>query len=105
MSTIKPVEIRKIPMLRHLVNSSPTRTLILLALVCGTVVTGSIQAQRQAQKALGGHTVRLVTRDGKVIEGRLAAGSFTLNGTPSRSLSGETLLSINLAADASPREA
>ena len=90
-------------MLRHLVNSSPARTLILLALVCGTVATGVVQAQ----KAKGVRTVRLLTRDGKVIEGRLSAGGFTVNGTHSRSVS-ETLLSIisiNLAAEATAREA
>ncbi len=90
-------------MLRHLVNSSPARTLILLALICGTVATGVVQAQ----KAQGVRTVRLLTRDGKVLEGRLSAGGFTVNGTPSRSVS-ETLLSIisiNLAAEANPREA
>ncbi len=96
-------------MLHHLVNRSPARTLILLALVCGMVATESIQAQRQAQrqaqKAKGGRTVRLLTRDGKVLEGSLSAGGFTVNGAPSRSVGVETLLSINLAAEASPREA
>jgi len=92
-------------MLRHFVNSSSVRTLIILALVCGAVANGSIHAQKQAQKALGGRTVRLFTRDGKTLEGRLFASGFTVNGEPSRSVSGETLLSINLAADASPREA
>ncbi|MEO7633039.1 MAG: hypothetical protein ABIU20_06570 [Blastocatellia bacterium] len=92
-------------MLRYLVNLNPTRTLILLVLVCCMVATGSTQAQRQVQKAMSGRMVRVITRDGKVVEGRLSAGSFTVNGSPSRSLSAETLLSINLAADASPREA
>lgn len=100
-------------MLRHFVNSLPVRTFMLFALVCGPVATGSIQAQkqaqkqaqRQAQKAMGGRTVRLFTRDGRVLEGRLAAGSFTINGESSRSFSGETLLSINLAADAGSGEA
>jgi hypothetical protein len=101
MRKINPVDIRKIPMLRQLVNPSPARTLILLALVCGTVATGVVPAQ----KALGGRTVRLFTRDGKVLEGSLSAGGFTVNGATSRSVGGETLLSINLAAEASPREA
>src|SRR4029434_7304783 len=101
MSKTNPVDIRKTTLLCHLVNPSPARTLILLALVCGTVATGVVQAQ----KARGGRTVRLFTRDGKVLEGRLSAGGFTLNGVPSRSVDGETLLSINLAAEASPREA
>lgn len=93
-------------MLRHVVTLHPARTLIiLLAFVCGTVATRSIQAQKQAQKAVSGHTVRLFTRDGKVVEGRLSAVGFTVSGSPSRSGSGETMLSINLAADASPREA
>ncbi len=87
-------------MLRHLVNSNPARTFILLALICGMVATGVVQAQ----KAMAGHTVRLFTRDGKVVEGRLSVGGITVNGSPSRSVSAETLLSINLAADASPRE-
>jgi hypothetical protein len=85
----------------HLINSSPIRTFLLLALVCGAVATGVVQAR----KAAGGKTVRLVTRDGKTLEGSLSASGFTVNGAPSRFLSGETLLSINLAADASPREA
>lgn len=100
-------------MLRQFVNPNPARILILLALICGTFATGSIKAQKQAQKpaqknaqkAMNGRTVRVFTRDGKVLEGHLAAGSFTVNGEPSRSLGGGTLLSINLAAEASPREA
>ena len=98
MSKINPVEIRNIPMLRHLVNFNPARTILLLVLVCGMVATGVVQAQ----KAVAGRTVRLLTRDGKVLEGRLSAGGFTVN---ARSVGGETLLSINLAADASLREA
>lgn len=92
-------------MLRHLVNSSPAHTLILLALVCGTIATEGIQARSQVQRVMGGRTVRLLTRDGKVLEGRLSAGGFTVNGSSSRSLSGETLLSINLATEASSHEA
>lgn len=92
-------------MLHHLVNCTPARIFILLALVCATFATGRIQAQRQTQKAINGRTVRLFTRDGKVLEGRLSAAGFTVNGEPSRSVSAETLLSINLAAEASPREA
>jgi hypothetical protein len=104
MSKISPTNIRKIPMLCDFVTHNPTRILILLTLVYAMVATGSIQAQRQAQKAMGGRTVRVFTRDGKVLEGRLAAGGFTVNGAASRAVSGETLLSINLAAEASPRE-
>ena len=88
-------------MLRHNVNPCTVRILILLTLVCSMVATGGVQAQ----KAIVGRTVRLLTRESKVIEGSLSAGGFTINGTPSRSVNGETLLSINLAADASPREA
>ncbi len=84
-------------MLRYFVNLNSTRTLILLVFVCAMVATTIVQAQ----KAMGSRTVRALTRDGKVIEGRLAAGNFTLNGTKLR----DTPLSINLAADASPREA
>jgi hypothetical protein len=87
-------------MLCHRVKSGPARNLILLALVCGILATRDIQAQ----KAMGGRTVRLVTRDGKVLEGGLSGGSFTVNGAPSLLVSGETLLAINLADDASPRE-
>ena len=76
----------------------PVRTLILLVLVCLTVATGGIQTR----KAIGGRTVRLLTRDGKVLEGHLSAGGFTVNGKP---VSWETLLSINLAAEASSHEA
>ena len=88
-------------MLCHFVNYSPARTLILLALVCGLVATGVVQVQQ----AKVSRTVRLLTREGKVLEGSLSAGGFTVNGEPSRSVGVETLLSINLAAAASPREA
>lgn len=87
-------------MLRHFINLNPVRTCILLALVCGLVVTGAVQAQ----KAKNNRMVRLLKRDGKVLEGSLTAGGFTVNGVTSRTASGEALLSINLAADASPRE-
>ena len=87
-------------MLCHLVKSSPARTLILLVLVCGTFAIKDIQAQ----KAMGGRTVRLLTRDGKVLEGSLSGGGFTVNGAPSPFVSAETLLAINLADDASPGE-
>jgi hypothetical protein len=43
MSKNNPVDERKIRMLRQLVNFSPARTLILLALVCGTLATGVVQ--------------------------------------------------------------
>lgn len=88
-------------MLRHRINPGPTRTLIFLALVCTTVATGVVQVQQ----AKSSRAVRLLTRDGKVLEGSLSAGSFTVNGTASRSVSAETLLSLNLAAEASAREA
>ena len=87
-------------MLCHRVKPGPARTLLLLVLVCGTLATKDIQAQ----KAMGGRTVRVVTRDGKVLEGSLSGGGFTINGAPSPLVSGETLLAINLADDASPRE-
>ena len=88
-------------MLRHLVDHSPVRVLILLTLVCVTVATGFVQVQQ----AKGSRTAYLLTRDGKVLVGSLSAGSFTVNGSPSRAVSAETLLSINLAAEASPYEA
>jgi hypothetical protein len=100
MSKTNPVDIRNIPVLRHRVKRGLARTLIFLALVCGTVVMGVVQSQ----KAMSGRTVRLFTRDGRVLEGVLSGGGATVNGTLSRYLVGETLLSINLAADASPRE-
>lgn len=89
------------PVAKRNISILPPSTLILLALVCGTVATGIVEAQ----KAKGGRTVRLLTRDGKVLEGSLAASSFTVNGTAARSVSTETLLSINLAAAANAREA
>jgi len=102
----------------RLVKSIPARTLILLAVVCATFAgSSSIQAQKpaqkpaqkqfqkQAEKVMTGRTVRLLTRDGKVLEGRLSAGGFRVNGVSARSVDGQALLSINLAADASPREA
>jgi hypothetical protein len=87
-------------MLCHRVKPGRACTLILLVLVCGTLGTRHIQAQ----KAMGGRTVRLVTRDGKVLEGSLSGGGFTMNGASSPLVSGETLLAINLADEASPRE-
>jgi len=87
-------------MLCHLIKPGKARTLILLVLVCGTSATRGVQAQ----KSMGGRIVRLVTRDGKVLEGSLSAGGFTVNGTTSPFMSGKTLLSINLADDASARE-
>ena len=87
-------------MLFHLIKPGQARTLILLVLVCGTIETRGVQAQ----KAMGGRTVSLVTRDGKVLEGSLSAGGFTVNGATSPFMGGKTLLSINLADDASERE-
>src|SRR5690349_3066359 len=87
-------------MLCHLIKPGPARTLILLVLVGGTFATRDVQAQ----KAMRGRTVRLFTREGKVLEGSLASGGFTVNGARSSLVSGETLLSIKLADDASPRE-
>ena len=87
-------------MLCHLIKPGKARTLILLVLVCGTFATRSVEAQ----KAMGGRVVRLVTRDGKVLEGSLSAGGFTVNGATSPFMSGKTLLSINLAEDANARE-
>lgn len=101
MCKTNPVDIRKTPMLHRLVNRSFTRTLIVLALVCAAVVTAVVQIE-QAKEA---RTVRVFTRDGKVLEGNLSAGSFTVNGAASRSVSAETLLSLNLAAEARPLEA
>lgn len=88
-------------MLRHRINPGLTRTLILLTLVCATVAIGVVQVQ-QAKSA---RTVRLLTRDGKVLEGSFSASGLTLNGSPSRSVSIQTLLSLNLAAEASLHEA
>ncbi len=88
-------------MLPHLINYSPIRTLILLALVCGMIAIGVVQAQ----KAKGSRTVYLLTRDGKVLVGRLSTGGFTVNESPSRSVGVETVLSINLGQEASPYEA
>ena len=100
MSKTNPVDVGKIPVLRHLVKPGPARTLIFLALVCGTVVPGVVQSQ----KAMSGRTVRVFTRDGRVLEGVLSGGGAIMNGALSRYVVGETLLSINLAADASPHE-
>ncbi len=88
-------------MLHHLVSYTPVHILTLLALVCSMVATGVVQVQQ----AKGSRTAYLLTRDGKVLVGSLSAGGFTVNGSPSRSVSAETLLSINLAAEASPYEA
>lgn len=97
MNNISPVDVKKIFKLRHLVSA-----LTLLTLACCAMVATDIV---QAQKTKGSRTIRLLTRDGKVSEGRLVVGGFTLNGTSSRAVSAETLLSMNLAADTSPREA
>lgn len=101
MNKISPLAFQKISKLRLLTCHRFACVLSLLALVCGLAATGIVQAQ----KAKGSRTVRLLTRDGKALEGSLSAGSFTVNGNPSRSVSAETLLSINLAAEASAQEA
>jgi hypothetical protein len=100
MIKINPVGILNIHMLRRPFPSSPVRHFILLALICGMVAAGVVQAQ----KTMSGLTVRLLTRDGKVLEGSLSASGFMVNGAPSRLVSGENLLSINLAAEASSHE-
>ena len=87
-------------MLRHFVNFSPARTVLVLAVLGGTFATGVVQAQR----TIGRRTVRLLTRDGRVLEGILSSGDFTVNGALSRDVTGERLLSVNLAADATARE-
>lgn len=88
-------------MLQGLCSLKSTRIFVLLALVCAMVATGSVQGQ----KAVNGRIVRLLLRDGKVVEGRLSAGSFRVGGVSTRSVDGQALLSINLADEASPREA
>jgi hypothetical protein len=93
-TTNQSINPRKIPMLHKL---NPTRTLILLTLIGGVIATAVVEIQQAKSLRM----VRLLTREGKVLEGGLSAGSFTINGT---ALRGETLLSINLAAEASPRE-
>jgi hypothetical protein len=90
----------EILMLRHFVNFSPARTVLVLAVLGGTFATGVVQAQR----TIGRRTVRLLTRDGRVLEGILSSGDFTVNGALSRDVTGERLLSVNLAADATARE-
>ena len=87
-------------MLCHQPGKARTLTLLLLVLVWGPLASRGVQAQ----KVMGARTVRLFTREAKVLEGSLSVGGFTLNGAPSSLVSGETLLSINLAEDASPRE-
>jgi len=88
-------------MLQCLDSFKSAHILVLLALVCAMVATDSVQGQ----KAISGRTVRLLTREGKVLEGRLSAGGFRVNGVSSRSVDGQVLLSINLADETSPREA
>lgn len=96
MNKNRLLAVRKIFKLRYFAG-----TLTLLALGCGTVVT----AVAQAPKAKGSRAIRLLTREGKVLEGRLVTGGFTLNETATRAVSTETLLSINLAAAVNSREA
>lgn len=81
-------------------NLGSLRLLVLLLLTGGLIAAGTVQAQ----KARGTRTVRLLTRDGKIVEGRLAAGSFTLNGTAARALNTDALLSLHLAGAASAVE-
>jgi hypothetical protein len=109
----------------RLINFSFAPIFILLALVCCIVTTGSVHAQ----KTKGGRFVRLLLRDGKVLEGRQTAGhytvrggisipyrevivpykrrsgGFTVNGATARSLATVEQVSINVAAEASPSEA
>ncbi|MFN0123075.1 MAG: hypothetical protein ACKV2V_21455 [Blastocatellia bacterium] len=87
----------------HFVTPSSRRTLFLLALVCALTATGAVHARM----AKGNRTVRLLLRDGKILEGAMAGGSFNLNGTPARPLRPireDTLLSLHLAGEASPHE-
>ena len=91
-------------MLSHFVNSIAVRIFTLLALI-SMIATGSIHAQKQSQKTTSSRTVRLLTRDGKVVEGRLSVGGFSVNGVSSRFVDGQVLLSINLGAEASSWEA
>ena len=94
-------------MLRHLFNSNLSRFFVLLAIASGTVAVGVVQAQ----KGLSSRTVRVLTREGKVLEGNLItgntrrAGGFAVDGNTSSPINGEALLSFHLAAEASPREA
>ncbi|MBL8202935.1 MAG: hypothetical protein JNM09_01805 [Blastocatellia bacterium] len=88
-------------MLHHLINSHPIRSLLCLVLVCSPFAIEIAQAQQ----AKGARTVRLLTRDGKVLEGILSASGFTVNDGPSLSVKVESVLSVNLAAEANAREA
>ena len=100
MKKTNQVDMKQILLLRHLFNRNRAGILMLLTLVCGTVLTGVVQSQ----KATGVRTVRLLTRDGMVIEGVPSRGGPTVDGSLFRYLVAETLLSINLAADPSPYE-
>ncbi|MDX2030437.1 MAG: hypothetical protein SF339_07200 [Blastocatellia bacterium] len=92
---------RRIAVSDRLVNRMPKRIFMVLALACGmAAVTVGIQAQ----KAAGSRMIRLLTRDGKVLEGGLSAGRFTVNGAASHAVGVEMLLSLHLAAEASPHE-
>ncbi|HMV49624.1 MAG TPA: hypothetical protein PLD20_06320 [Blastocatellia bacterium] len=81
--------------------SHSARILTLLAFACVLFVSGIVQAQ----KAITSHQVRVLTREGKIVEGNLTSGSFTLDGRASLSVTADRLLSFNLAADANAREA
>ncbi len=88
-------------MLRSLIASRQARLVILGVFVSGLFSAGIVQAQ----KSIAGRVVRVLTRAGKVVEGNLAAGSFKIDGAVARAVNGETLLSVQLAGDASADEA
>lgn len=111
MNKIYPAPIQKISLLRHLPYHHATRIFLLLALVCIAVATGHVQAQ----KTKPSRVIRVLMRDGKVVEGRQIAGGYTVRGginiphkeidAATRFLTTVEQVSINVAAEASPSEA
>lgn len=129
MNNLRPSDTRKLPT-PHLMIAIAVRKLVLLAIVFGIVTTDGVQAQ----KTKGERFVRVLLRDGKVVEGRQtggayrvrggidisykevvvpsqrrSAGSSTLNSATTRSKGAAAMNSesvfINVAAAASPWEA
>ena len=86
--------------LRDFISMHSGYFISLLIFICGTAITSV-----HAQKAMEARTVRLLTRDGKVLEGNLSIKGFTVSGVSSRAVDGKALLSINLAADTNLHEA
>ena len=101
MHNIHLATIRKLSRLRLPGGFNSIRLILLFALVCATFATRVVQAQ----KAMRGRIVRVLTLEGKVVEGSLTQVGFTKHSNELRADINVNWLSLHRAAAASPREA